>query len=59
MGGEVMSNDIQTLQLRGSDYGDIIIKDDLSADFAAKIIAQLKAKLSTTQTSTSTPQEQT
>jgi hypothetical protein len=57
-GGERMRIGIPTLQLRGSDYGDITITDELSADFAANIIAQFKAKLASTQATTTTTQEQ-
>ena len=49
-GGERMSDGIPTLQLRGTDYGDILITDELSADFAAKIINQFKDKLRVTAT---------
>jgi hypothetical protein len=58
MGGERMDNEIATYQLRTPDYGDIIIKDEISADFAAKVIEQFKAKLRATQTSTATTQEE-
>jgi len=47
-GGERMTDGIPTLQLRGTDYGDITITDELSADFAAKIITQFKDKLRVT-----------
>jgi hypothetical protein len=56
-GGERVTDGIPTLQLRGTDYGDITITDELSADFAAKIITQFKTKLRLTAETSEAAQE--